>query len=145
MPTRGSRAPGRDRKTRQQRDSILHRHNRRPFQLRYNNYNNTFRKAKHKNSISLSKHIWDLKDNNIKFSIKWKIIKRCKAYKNSSKKCNLRLHEKFLITCHPELSTLNTRNAGRHRKKHLYLPAFNALMQLALTRDVTCNIYTKFP
>ena len=33
MPTRGSRVPGRDRKTRQQGDSILHRHNRRPFQI----------------------------------------------------------------------------------------------------------------
>ena len=33
MPTRGSHVPGRDRKTRQQGDSILHRHNRRPFQV----------------------------------------------------------------------------------------------------------------
>ena len=50
-------------------------------------------------------------------------IKRCKAYKSSSKRCNLCLHEKFLIICHPELGTLNSRNelisACRHRKKHL--------------------------
>ena len=94
-----------------------------PFKLRYNNHNNTFRKAKHKNSTSLSKYIWDLKDNYIKFSIKWRVIKRCKAYKSSSKRCNLCLHEKFLIICHPELGTLNSRNelisACRHRKKHL--------------------------
>ena len=94
-----------------------------PFKLRYNNHNYTFRKAKHKNSTSLSKYIWDLKDNDIKFSIKWRVIKRCKAYKSSSKRCNLCLHEKFLIICHPELGTLNSRNelisACRHRKKHL--------------------------
>ena len=70
-----------------------------------------------------SMYIWDLKDNDIKFSIKWRVIKRCKAYKSSSKRCNLRLHEKFLIICHPELGTLNSRNelisACRHRKKHL--------------------------
>ena len=40
-----------------------------PFKLRYNNHNNTFRKAKHKNSTSLSTYIWDLKDKNIKFSV----------------------------------------------------------------------------
>ena len=94
-----------------------------PFKFRLNNDNNTFRKAKNKNSTSLSKYIWDLKDNDIKFSIKWRVIKRCKAYKSSSKRCNLCLHEKFLIICHPELGTLNSRNelisACRHRKKHL--------------------------
>ena len=93
-----------------------------PFKLRYDNHNNTFRKAKHKNSTSLNKYIWDLKDNDIKFSIKYRVIKRCKAYKSSSKRCNLCLHEKFLIICRPELGTLNSRNelisACRHRKKH---------------------------
>ena len=75
------------------------------LKLRYNRhmYNNTFQQNKHKNSTSLSKCIWDLKDNNIKFSIKRKVIKRCKAYNSSSKKCNLCLNEKFLIICHPEL------------------------------------------
>ena len=46
------------------------------FKLRYNNHNITFRKAKHKNSTSLSKYIWGLKDKNIKFSIKWKRVKQ---------------------------------------------------------------------
>ena len=38
-----------------------------PFKLGYNRhmYNNTFRRARHKNSTSLSKYIWNLKDNNI--------------------------------------------------------------------------------
>ena len=94
-----------------------------PFKMRYNNHNNTFRKEKHRNSTSLSKYIWSLKDDNIQFSVKWNIIKRCRSYNSSSKKCNLCLHEKFLIICHPELSTLNSRNelitACRHRQKHL--------------------------
>ena len=94
-----------------------------PFKVRYNNHNNTFRKEKHRNSTSLSKYIWNLKDNNIQFSTKWKIIKRCKSYNSNSKKCNLCLHEKFLIICYPALSTLNSRNelitACRHRQKHL--------------------------
>ena len=64
-----------------------------------------------------NKEIQRLKDNDIKFSIKWRVIKRCKAYKSSSKRCNLCLHEKFLIICHPELGTLNS--SCRHRKKHL--------------------------
>ena len=94
-----------------------------PFKMRYNNHNYTFRKEKHRNSTSLSKYIWSLKNDNIQFSIKWKIVKRCRSYNSNSKKCNLCLHEKFLIICHPELSTLNSRNelitACRHRQKHL--------------------------
>ena len=44
---------------------LLYRNLKGPFKLRYNNHNNTFRKAKHKNSTFLSKYIWDLKDNDI--------------------------------------------------------------------------------
>ena len=37
----------------------------------------------------LSKYIWNLKNNNISYSIKWKILKRAKSYNNASKRCNL--------------------------------------------------------
>ena len=93
------------------------------FKSRYNNHTSSFRNPTQRNSTALSKYIWNLRDNNIKFSLKWQIIRRCKAYSSSTKKCNLCLHEKFLIICHPELSSLNSRNklitTCRHRKKNL--------------------------
>ena len=40
----------------------------------------------------------------------WKVLKKCKAYSNISKKCNLCLYEKFIIICKKELCSLNRRN-----------------------------------
>ena len=36
-------------------------------------------------STELSKHVWNLKDNNINFRITWKILKQATAYNPSSK------------------------------------------------------------
>ena len=93
------------------------------FKTRYANHNTSFRYEKYRNSTELSKHVWSLKDADVKFSIKWKILKKCKPYSAITKRCNLCLYEKFVIICHPELSSLNCRNelvsSCRHRKKHL--------------------------
>ena len=93
------------------------------FNTRYANHNTSFRHKKYRNSKELSKHIWSLKDADLKFSIKWKILKKCKPCSNATKRCNLCLYEKFATIRHPELSSLNCRNelvsSGRHRKKKL--------------------------
>ena len=93
------------------------------FKTRYANHNTSFRHDKYRNSTELSKHIWSLKDADVKLSIKWKILKKCKPYSNATKRYNLCLYEKFVIIRHPELSSLNCRNelvsGCRHRKKHL--------------------------
>ena len=90
---------------------------------RYNNHTSTFRNPKRKHSTALSRYIWNLKDTNANFSLKWKIMKRCKAYSGRTKRCSLCLHEKLFIIRHPEMATLNSRNelisSCRHRKKHL--------------------------
>ena len=39
------------------------------FKTRYRNHTTSFRHAKHRNSTELSKHIWNLKDNNIEHFI----------------------------------------------------------------------------
>ena len=76
-----------------------------------------------RNSTELSKHVWTLKENNINYSIAWRILSSHLPYNSSSKRCNLCLKEKFLIICRPELSTLNKRNelvsSCRHRNKAL--------------------------
>ena len=80
------------------------------FKTRYANHSTSFRHEKYRNSTELSKHIWLLKDANVKFSIKWKILRKLKPYSNTTKRCNLYLYEKFIIIWHPELSSLNRRN-----------------------------------
>ena len=101
------------------------------FKTRYNNHTNSFRDPKHKNRTALSKYIWKLKDSKIDFAVSWKIIKKCRGYSSHTKKCNLCLHEKYLIICHPKLSSLNSRNelvsTCRHRRKHLLSNYFNDL------------------
>ena len=94
------------------------------FKTRYRNHTASFRHTKHRNSMELSKHVWSLKDNNIDYSISWRIILSSSSY-NISKRCNLCLKEKFLIICRPDLSSLNKRNklvsSCRHRNKALLL------------------------
>ena len=55
------------------------------FKTRYNNHKLSFKDRKHSHDTVLSKHIWDLKDGNINYEIKWQhIIKRASAYKDNS-------------------------------------------------------------
>ena len=37
-----------------------------------------------KHATELNKHVWNLKDNNVKYSIKWRILARCNSYSNKT-------------------------------------------------------------
>ena len=81
-------------------------------------------KARYSNHIcSFSKHIWGLKDKNIKYDIIWSKVKQTKAYTNISKRCNLCLWENFFISCKPSMASLNKKSelmsTCRHAKKFL--------------------------
>ena len=93
------------------------------FKSRYLSHTSYFRNKTKRNATELSKHIWKLKDSNTSYTINWKIIKKSQPYSNKTKRCNLCMSEKFIIICHPELSSLNKRNelisTCRHRKKFL--------------------------
>ena len=56
-----------------------------------------FRNWSHKNDTELSKYIWNLKDQNKDFDIKWFILKKSSGYSNVLKSCNLCLLEKLVI------------------------------------------------
>ena len=66
---------------------------------------------------------WTLKNDNIDYSISWRVLSSNSPYNSSSKRCNLCLKEKFLIIYRPDLSSLNKRNelvsSCRHRNKAL--------------------------
>ena len=93
------------------------------FKTRYNGHTSSFRNEQYRNATTLSNYIWTLKDKNINYSLKWKIIGRGRAYQPSGKNCSLCDLEKFYIISRPELASLNQRNelatTCRHRKKHL--------------------------
>ena len=93
------------------------------FKTRYNNHNSSFSHPHKRNTTELSKHIWALKDQNIAFDIKWKILKRAKPYNNATKRCNLCLHEKFYLMFKPSDASLNKRSelmsTCRHASKFL--------------------------
>ena len=46
-----------------------------PFKLRYRNHTSSFRSERYRNATELSKHVWNLKDQNIQYDIKWRKIK----------------------------------------------------------------------
>ena len=59
------------------------------FKLRYRNHICSFRNERYRKATELSKHVWNLKDQNIKFDIKWRKVKQACSYSNVTKKCNL--------------------------------------------------------
>ena len=93
------------------------------FKLRYRNHICSFKNEQHRNSTELSKYIWTLKDQKVKYDIKWRKVKQARPYSNINKKCNLCLWEKFYIIYKPLMATLNKRNelisCCRHSKKFL--------------------------
>ena len=72
---------------------------------------------------TLSRHIWALKDSNINYELKYKIISKAQPYNPKFKQCGLCLKETTIIITQPEISTLNKRNEltskCMHRDKFL--------------------------
>ena len=59
------------------------------------NFISTGREA---NSTELSKHFWEIKRKSIEKTIMhWSVEDHAKPYQNESKRCNLRLTEKYYI------------------------------------------------
>ena len=82
-----------------------------------------FNNETRKNDTELSKHIWQLKSKEQRFTIKWKILAKAKPYSNLTKRCNLCTAEKHFIITRAELATLNKRNelisTCRHRRRFI--------------------------
>ena len=67
------------------------------FKERYNNHTAPFRNKTKEKSTELSKYIWELKDNNIDYNLKWRIATKAQPYVCGSRKCDLCLTEKLTI------------------------------------------------
>ena len=90
------------------------------FKKRWYRHKESMTKEKYKEDTELSKYIWGLKENNIKYDLKWDIIKKVRKMKNGSRSCRLCLSEALEIMKNQE-NPLNKRNeimgTCRHRTK----------------------------
>ena len=59
------------------------------FKQRLSKHKTDFKYKKYQESTKLSNHIWNLKDNNQNFEIKWSILKKVKPTNVSDKICRL--------------------------------------------------------
>ena len=80
------------------------------FKARIGNHKKSFNHEKYKKETTLSKHIWDLKQDEIDYDISWKLMARAQPYSPVTGVCQLCILEKWYITFKPELATLNNRN-----------------------------------
>ena len=94
-----------------------------PFKTRYANHMSSLRNERYRSSTELSKYVWDLKNKNQPFNLKWRIKDRAQSYSNASKRCNLCLTEKFRIITANKSTSLNKRtelvSKCRHASKYL--------------------------
>ena len=88
------------------------------FKKRITKHNFDFRHEEMRTSTKLSGHIWDLKDRNTKFEIKWNILSKAKPFSPVSGVCNLCTREKFFIVYKSELGTLNSRDEMKSNCRH---------------------------
>lgn len=95
------------------------------FKTRYYNHKTSFNNKNKQGATELSKFIWKLKEKNINFNIKWRILKHVSACLNGDLKCKLCISEKFYIIYKPYMASLNTRkefiNTCRHSSKYLLI------------------------
>ena len=93
------------------------------FKQRYYGHRHSFKYRNSDHSTTLSSHLWNLKDKNENYEVKWNIIDRAKEFNPNTRKCRLCLKEKYYIIFQPEGATLNDRSelfsTCRHRKKKL--------------------------
>ena len=93
------------------------------FKARFANHKSSFIHSHKRNDTELSKYVWSLKDRNMEYEIKWKILRHAKQYNNTTKRCNLCIAEKCYLIFKPQECTLNKRSelisSCRHSKKFL--------------------------
>ena len=75
------------------------------------------------NQTALSKHIWELKDKKMEYSIKWSLVTKGQTYNPTYRVCQLCTKEAYYIVFKPEWAELNSKSeifsSCRHKKSKL--------------------------
>ena len=77
------------------------------FKDRYKNHRQTFDYEAKKSQTTLGQHIWNLKNQNIKYDVSWKIIGIAQPYSPVTRVCALCTLEKYFILTRKSGATLN--------------------------------------
>ena len=77
------------------------------FKDRFANHQTSFTSQRYRNATTLSIFIWDLKEKNINFNLKWKKIDQAASFTPITGRCNLCALEKYYLIFQPEICTLN--------------------------------------
>ena len=77
------------------------------FKDRFRNHKKSMENRRYGKETTLSKFVWNLKDNNIDHDLTWKILDRAQPYNPIQDICNLCLLEKYYLIFKPETGTLN--------------------------------------
>ena len=79
-----------------------------------------------KKGTTLSNYVWQLKDHNVNYNIKWSVVARGSDFNPATGICRVCLLEKFFIMFKPEGASLNQRSEFfthcRHYSKFLLCP-----------------------
>ena len=77
------------------------------FKTRYKNHVQTFENESKKKQTTLGTYIWELKNNEIEYDVKWKLIGRAQPFSPVTGVCALCTLEKYFILTNPDGSSLN--------------------------------------
>ena len=95
------------------------------FKKRLSGHKTDTNYERYRRNTSLSKHIWNLKEEDKDYEIKWSLVEKGADFNPTSKKCGICLKEKFYIMYDRGGSSLNKReevfNTCRHRKQKLLM------------------------
>ena len=69
--------------------------NKNTFKKRYYGHKNSFRNREHQFSTTLSAHIWNLKDKDQEYDVKWQVLDRGPEINPTTQKCLLCIKEKY--------------------------------------------------
>ena len=72
-----------------------------------NKHQTSFTSQRYRNATTLSIFIWDLKEKDINFNLKWKKIDQAASFTPITGRCNLCALEKYYLIFQPEICTLN--------------------------------------
>ena len=90
------------------------------FKKRLGTHTDSFKHREKQNiQTSLSKHVWELKDQGVQPIITWKIIDRGKPFSPTTGTCQLCTKEKFYIMYRQEMAQLNSRNEIFNHCRHI--------------------------
>ena len=88
------------------------------FETRYSNHKLSFSKKTYSTRTALSKHTWNLKENNSEFKIFWSVIAQVSPNFCKGKRCNLCPTEKLLINKCVNEDLLNSRDELLSKCRH---------------------------